>query len=99
MYEDCPSSRASSIIWAWRRPDLITTSTSARKQASSARAGSRLKGAVGVPEQRAGAAEQGPVEVRVDAADQGAPTIARDGNDSHQDALGRRARARARRAA
>src|SRR3954452_25012893 len=43
MYEDCPSSRASSITWAWRRPDLITTSTSARKQASSARAGSRLK--------------------------------------------------------
>src|SRR3954468_6323582 len=43
MYEDCPSSRASSITCAWRRPDLITTSTSARKQASSARAGSRLK--------------------------------------------------------
>src|SRR3954447_2021065 len=43
MYEDCPSSRASSITWAWRRPDLITTSTSARKQASSARAASRVK--------------------------------------------------------
>src|SRR3954454_11331837 len=43
MYDDWAGNRASSITWAWRRPDLITTSTSARKQASNARAGSRLK--------------------------------------------------------
>ena len=43
MYEVWPISRASSITWALRRPDLITTSTPARWQASSARAGISVK--------------------------------------------------------
>ena len=43
MYEVWPISRASSITCALRRPDLITTSTPARWQASSARAGISVK--------------------------------------------------------
>ena len=47
---------------------MITTSTPARWQASSARACMQREVALGVAEQRAALAEQGPVEVGVDAA-------------------------------
>ena len=63
-----PIRRASSSTGPRGGPDMITTSTPARWQASSARAWSIEKLALGVAEQRAAAAEQGPVEVGVDAA-------------------------------
>src|ERR1700759_146283 len=72
MNELWPSSRASSNTCARRRPDISTTSTSARRHAWQARLHGapplQRHGALAVVHKRAVAAEQRAVEVDVEAA-------------------------------